>query len=77
MIILKPWTFPIEEPIGIENQAPSAGICNLSQVASYIETFHSDNLFHFDTLKKPYAEIVDPELQYIDQPYPIEFLRVV
>ena len=29
--------------------------------------FHSDHLFQFDTLKKPYPEIVDPELQFIDQ----------
>ncbi len=36
-------------------------------MASYIESFHSENLFHFDTLKKSYPEIVDPELQFIDQ----------
>jgi hypothetical protein len=37
------------------------------EMAPYIENFHSDNLFHFDALKKPYPEIVDPELQFIDQ----------
>jgi len=58
---------PIEELIGVENQAPSAGIRSLPQMASYIEDFHSDNLFHFDTFQKPYPEIVDSELQFIDQ----------
>ena len=58
---------PIEELIGIEDQAPTAGIRSLPEMASYIENFHSDKLFHFDTLKKPYPEIVDPELQFIDQ----------
>ncbi len=58
---------PIEELIGVDGQAPSASIRSLPQMASYIENFHSDNLFYFDTLKKPYPEIVDPELQFIDQ----------
>jgi hypothetical protein len=58
---------PIEELIGVEDQAPSAGIRSLPEMGSYIENFHSDNLFHFDALKKPYPEIVDPELQFIDQ----------
>ncbi len=58
---------PIEELIGIQDQTFSAGIRSLSEMASYIESFHSENLFHFDTLKKPYPEIVDPELQFVDQ----------
>lgn len=58
---------PIEKLIGVENQKPSEGIRSLPEMASYIENFHSDNLFHFDTLKKPYPEITDPELQFIDQ----------
>ncbi len=58
---------PIEDLIGIEDQAPTAGIRSLPEMASYVENFHSDKLFHFDTLKKPYPEIVDPELQFIDQ----------
>jgi len=58
---------PIEELIGIESQQPSDGIRSLSEMASYIESFHSDNLFDFDTWKKPYPEIIDPELQFIDK----------
>lgn len=58
---------PIEKLIGIEDQAHSSGIRSLPEMASYIENFHSDNLFHFDTLRKPYPEIIDPELQFVDQ----------
>ena len=58
---------PIEELIGIEAQEPSDGIRNLPEMSEYIENFHSENLFHFDDLKKPYSEIEDPELQFIDQ----------
>lgn len=58
---------PIEELIGVEDQAPSAAIRSLPEMASFIENFHSDNLFSFDALKKPYPEIVDPELQFVDQ----------
>lgn len=58
---------PIEALIGIEDQAPTAGIRSLPEMASYVENFHSDKLFYFDTLKKPYPEIVDQELQFIDQ----------
>ncbi len=58
---------PIEELIGIQDQTFSAGIRSLSEMASYIESFHSGNLFHFDTLKKPCPEIVDPELQFVNQ----------
>jgi hypothetical protein len=63
----QPLDAPVEELIGVEDQAPSAGIRSLPEMASYIENFHSDNLFHFDILKKPYPEIVDPELQFVDQ----------
>lgn len=58
---------PMEELIGIEDQGPSKGIRSLSEMATYIENFHSDNLFYLDGLKKPYPEIVDKELQFIDQ----------
>lgn len=58
---------PIEELIGIEGQAPSAGIHSLPEMSSYIENFYFDNLFPFASQKKPYPEIVDPELQFIDQ----------
>nr|WP_319396189.1 transposase [uncultured Desulfobacter sp.] len=58
---------PTEELIGVEGQSPSEGIRNLSEMADYIETFHSNNLFNFDQRKKPYPEIIDPELQFVDQ----------
>jgi hypothetical protein len=58
---------PIEELTGVEEQKPSGGIRSLPEMASYIENYYSDNLFDFDTLKKPYPEIVDQELQFIDQ----------
>lgn len=58
---------PIDELIGVEDQRPSEGIRGLPEMSSYIENFHSDNLFLFDVLKKPYPEIVDQELQFVDQ----------
>jgi len=58
---------PMEELIGIEDQKPSRGIRSLPEMATYIENFHSDNLFDFDRLRKPYPEIVDEELQFVDQ----------
>jgi len=58
---------PMEELIGVEGQKVSEGIRSLPEMASYIEDYHSDNLFIFDVLKKPYPEIIDQELQFIDQ----------
>jgi hypothetical protein len=58
---------PMEELIGIETQKPSKGIRSLPEMAAYVENFHSDNLFDFDNRKKPYLEIIDPELQFVDQ----------
>lgn len=58
---------PIEELTGVEEQKPSEGIRSLPQMATYIENFYSDNLFNLDRFKKPYPEIVDEELQFIDQ----------
>ena len=58
---------PIEKLTGIEDQSPSGGIRNLQEMAIYIDNFHSDNLFNFDRLRKPYPEIVDEELQFVDQ----------
>ncbi len=58
---------PIEELIGVEDQMPSEGIRSLPEMADYIKNFHSDNLFYFDKRRKPYNEIVDKELQFIDQ----------
>jgi len=58
---------PIEKLIGIEDQRPSEGIRSIAGMQTYIDGFHSDNLFDFDRLKKPYPEIVDKELQFVDQ----------
>lgn len=58
---------PMEDLIGIEDQKPARGIRSLPEMATYIENFHSDNLFDFDRLRKPYPEIVDEELQFVDQ----------
>ena len=49
------------------HQMPSEGIRSLPEMANYIKNFHSDNLFDFDKRRKPYSEIVDKELQFIDQ----------
>lgn len=58
---------PIDNLIGIGAQQPSGGIRSLPEMAAYVENFHSDNLFDFDSQKKPYPEIVDPEMQFVDQ----------
>jgi hypothetical protein len=58
---------PIEELTGVEDQMPSDGIRSIPEMADYIKNFHSNNLFDFDKRKKPYSEIVDQELQFIDQ----------
>ena len=58
---------PVEELIGVEDQMPSEGIRSLPEMADYIKNFHSDNLFDFEKRRKPYSEIVDQELQFIDQ----------
>jgi len=57
---------PIEKLTGIEDQAPSGGIRSLSEMADYIEYFHSGNLFDLDKIKKIYPEIIDPELKFVD-----------
>ncbi len=46
---------------------PSGGIRSLPEMADYINNFYNDNLFDFDKRGKPYIEIVDQELQFIDQ----------
>ena len=58
---------PIEQLTGTENQTPSGGIRTLAEIAEYIENFYHDNLFNFDKIKKPYPEIVDQELIFIDE----------
>ena len=44
---------PIEQLTGIDNQTPSGGIRSLSEMADFIDNFHSDNLFDFDKKRKP------------------------
>lgn len=58
---------PIEEVTGIEDQMLSEEILSLPEMAHCIKKFHSDNLFDFDKRRKPYNEIVDQKLQFIDQ----------
>jgi hypothetical protein len=57
---------PIEKLTGIENQVPSEGIRSLPEMAKYIENFYSDTLFKFEVKRRPYPEIVDEELKFID-----------
>ncbi|MDA3918583.1 MAG: transposase [Deltaproteobacteria bacterium] len=58
---------PIEQLTGVEDQLPTKGIRSLSEMAEYINNFYSDNLFDFDKSKKPYPEIVDQELKFVDE----------
>jgi len=58
---------PIEQLTGVEDQTPSGGIRTLAEMAEYIDNFYSDNLFNFDKRKKPYPELVDQELIFIDE----------
>jgi hypothetical protein len=58
---------PIEKLTGIENQIPTPGIRNISEMSKYIDNFYSDHLFKFDIKRRPYPEIVDEELQFIDE----------
>jgi len=57
---------PIEELTGIEDQTPLKGIKTIEQMAKYIHNFHDDNLFDLDKKRKPFPEIVDKELKFID-----------
>ena len=57
---------PIEELTGIEDQTPSKGIKNITEMSEYIDKFYSDNLFGLDKKRKAYPEIIDHELQFID-----------
>jgi hypothetical protein len=62
----QPVNLPIEELTGIEDQMPSKGIKTLVEMAQYIENFHKDNLFLLDEKRKPFPEIVDQELKFIE-----------
>ena len=57
---------PIEELTGIDDQMPSKGIRTLAEMAQYIDNFHKDNLFLLDKKRKPFLEIVDPEMKFIE-----------
>ena len=54
----QPINIPIEELTGIEDQVPSKGIKNLTEMAEYIDNFYSNNLFDLDKRRKPFPEIV-------------------
>ena len=58
---------PIEQLTGVEDQTPSGGIRTLTETTEYIDNFYSYNLFNFDKRKKPYPELVDQELIFIDE----------
>ena len=62
----KPLDMPIEKLTGIEDQMPSEGIISLSEMPDYIKDFYSNKLLSFNKLTKPYPEIIDPELKFID-----------
>lgn len=62
----QPVNIPIEELTGIEDQVPSKGIKNITEMAEYIDNFYSNNLFGLDKRRKPFTEIVDQELKFID-----------
>ena len=57
---------PIEKLTGIDNQMPSSGIKNLTEMSKYIDNYYSDNLFALDEKRKPFPEIFDKELIFID-----------
>ena len=57
----------IEELTGIEEQLPSKGIIPIHKMADYIEKAYINNLVSFDKRKKPYPEISDTELRFIDE----------
>lgn len=57
---------PIEKLTGIDDQVPSNGIRSLTEMANYIDNFYSDNLFPLDEKRKPFPEIFDEELKFID-----------
>ena len=62
----QPLNIPIEELTGVEDQIPSKQIKNLTEMAEYIDNFYSDNLFDLDKKRKPFPEIFDQELKFID-----------
>jgi len=63
----QPIDISIEELTGIEEQLPSKGIIPIHKMTDYIEKAYINNLVSFDERKKPYSEISDPELRFIDE----------
>ena len=57
----------IEELTGIEEQLPSKGIIPIHKMGDYIQRVYINNLVSFDKRKKPYPEITDQELRFIDE----------
>jgi hypothetical protein len=57
----------IEEITGIDGQLPSKGIIPISKMQNYINEVHMTNPVSFDKRKKPYPEITDSELRFIDE----------
>ena len=57
----------IEELTGIEEQLPSKEIIPIHKMTDYIKRVYINSLVSFDKRKKPYPEITDPELRFIDE----------
>ena len=57
----------IEELTGIEEQLPSKGIIPIHKMGDYIQRVYINNLVSFNKRKKPYPEITDQELRFIDE----------
>jgi len=62
----KELNIPIEELIGIEEQAPSSEIKTIKEMGEYIDNFHDGNLFFLPRRRNKFTEIVDQELEFID-----------
>jgi hypothetical protein len=59
---------PIEELIGIEQQQPDRRIISLDQMAVFIDNFYTRaGLINFNTFRKPWPEIHNKELRFIDE----------
>lgn len=66
---------PIEKLTGIDDQVPSNGISNLTEMANYIDSFYSNNLFSLDKKREPFPEIFDEELKFIDDLFDNEIIN--
>jgi len=57
---------PIEELLGIEEQAPTPGIMNLEEMAQFIERFNKSKLIKISSHSRHPSYIQDEELRLID-----------